>query len=77
MSEVIFHAIFGTYLDDLGICSQVTDRAARWSQRKSMDCVFMKRSDTTVRTITPIKLKYGAKMAQSLLTKTLGNVDPV
>lgn len=77
MNEVIFHAIFGTYLDDLGICSQITDKTAKWAQRRAMDIVFTKRADAEVREIVPIKFTHGSKMAQSLLTKTLGNVDPV
>ncbi|CAF4947591.1 unnamed protein product [Pieris macdunnoughi] len=75
-SEVVFHALFGTYLEDLSVLAQITTHA-KWHQRKDLNSVFHQRASKTSATVIPIKFKYVSKMAQSLLTKSLGNVDPV
>lgn len=74
--EVIFHAMFGTYLEDLHILSQITTNP-KWHQRRDLNSVFHQRASKAVVTVAPIKFKYISKIAQSLLTKSLGNVDPV
>lgn len=75
-SEVVFHAMFGTYLEDLSVLSQITS-APKWHQRKDLNSVFHKRASQPAITFKGIYFKYVSKMAQSLLTKSLGNVDPV
>lgn len=76
-SQVIFHAMFGTYLDDLSICSGITSYTGKWFQRKDLNPVFAQRGAAPQITLTPIYFKKVSKMAQALLTKSLGNVDPV
>lgn len=76
-SEVVFHSMFGTYLDDLSVLSQITTHQGKWHQRKDLNTVFHKRATQNAVVITPITFRYVSKMAQSLLTKSLGNVDPV
>lgn len=76
-SEVIFHSMFGTYLDDLSVLSQITSHTGKWHQRKDLNTVFHKRSSQPTAMFAPIIFKYVSKMAQSLLTKSLGNIDPV
>lgn len=56
--------------------SEVTTHNARWHTRKELNEAFMKRSKKPKKMLEPIKFKYVSKMAQSLLTKSLGNVDP-
>lgn len=75
-SEVIFHSMFGTYLEDLNILSQITTHA-KWHQRKDLNTVFNKRAAQNAAIVSPIKFKYVSKMAQSLMIKSLGNIDPV
>lgn len=74
-AEVIFHAIFGTYLEDIGVLGEITTRGG-WSKRKALNPVFNDRSKQHAIVVTPIVHKYVSKMAQSLLTKTLGNTEP-
>lgn len=76
-SEVVFHAMFGTYLEDLSILAQITSHTGKWHQRKDLNPVFFKRASQPTQMFSPIVFKYVSKMAQSLLTKSLGNVDPV
>lgn len=76
-SQVIFHAMFGTYLDDLEICEQITMNTGKWFQRREVNSVFLKRSEASPITVNPIKFRYVTKMAQALMTKSLGNIDPV
>lgn len=75
-SEVVFHAMFGTYLDNLNILEQITSKA-KWHTRKEVNSVFQKRGEKEQLTFTPITFKYVSKMAQSLMTKSLGNIDPM
>jgi hypothetical protein len=75
-SEVVFHSMFGTYLDNLDVLPQITNHA-KWHQRRELNPVYIKRGSQESKIIVPIKFKYVSKMAQSLLTKSLGNVDPV
>uniref|UniRef100_A0A6P7GNE0 Uncharacterized protein LOC114344521 n=1 Tax=Diabrotica virgifera virgifera TaxID=50390 RepID=A0A6P7GNE0_DIAVI len=63
--EVVFHATFGSYLDDLGLLGQITNRA-QWSLRKEMNPFFKKRGEGKVVKFTPVIFKYAAKLAQSL-----------
>ncbi|KAL4721101.1 hypothetical protein ACJJTC_018667 [Scirpophaga incertulas] len=75
-AEVVFHAMFGTYLEDLAILSQITTQA-KWHLLKELNSVFFKRGSQKAKVFSPIKFRYISKMAQSLMTKSLGNVDPV
>uniref|UniRef100_A0A6M2DEG6 Uncharacterized protein n=1 Tax=Xenopsylla cheopis TaxID=163159 RepID=A0A6M2DEG6_XENCH len=75
MAQILFHAMYGTYLDDLGILQQITS-AESWAKRSEMTETFVKRSTGDSKLINPIYLRKFAKMAQALQTRTLGNVDP-
>lgn len=75
-SEVVFHAMFGTYLDNLNILEQITNKP-KWHNRKELNNVFIKRASQNVVTFKPIVFKMVSKMAQALLTKSLGNIDPM
>lgn len=74
-AEVIFHAMHGTYLEDMGVHSQITNNG-QWDNRKALSMVFVKRSTKPKQIISPIFLTRVSKMAQSLLTQNMGNVDP-
>lgn len=41
--EVVFHAVFGTYLDNLNILEKITTRG-KWHGRKELNAVFLKRA---------------------------------
>lgn len=75
-SEVVFHAMFGTYLDNLNVLERITTKA-KWHSRKELNNVFIKRASQAAVTFTPITFRMVSKMAQALLTKSLGNVDPM
>ncbi|KAL3286948.1 hypothetical protein HHI36_001434 [Cryptolaemus montrouzieri] len=75
IAQVIFHAMYGTYTEDFGILSQITTEA-EWKKRKDVDKVFKERSKAEYRRVTPVRFIYYSKLAQSLLTKSLGNTDP-
>lgn len=74
-AEVVFHSMFGTYMDDLGVLSAITNWGA-WKQRKQLSAVFTKRSASPKVTFTPKFFTMVSKMAQALLTKNMGNMDP-
>lgn len=74
--EAIFHATFGTYMDDLEILESITTKATSWSNRRDMNNVFVQRSTKPQIKPTMIGFKLVAKMAQAMLTKSLGNVEP-
>lgn len=42
-AEIVFHAMYGTYLEDMGILAQITNNG-QWDNRKAMSAVFVKRS---------------------------------
>lgn len=42
-AEAVFHSMYGTYLDDLGVLASITNKA-RWHQRKELNGVFIDRS---------------------------------
>lgn len=75
--EVIFHSMFGTYLDDLGILASITNHTSKWHSRKEVNAVFANRSTKQVVKVEPIIFTKVSKMAQALLTKSMGNVDPL
>lgn len=74
-AEVVFHSMFGTYMDDLGILSSITNWVA-WKQRKQLSSVFTKKSAAPKVTFVPKTFIMVSKMAQALLTKNMGNMDP-
>lgn len=67
-AQVIFHSIYGTYLEDLGILSQITTKKA-WKTRREVEAVFTKRATKNSLIINPITFVFYSKMATSLLTK--------
>lgn len=42
-SEVVFHAMFGTYLENLNVLEKITNKA-KWHTRKEVNAVFQKRA---------------------------------
>lgn len=41
-SEIVFHAMFGTYLDNLDVLEKITSKS-KWHNRKEVNSVFQKR----------------------------------
>lgn len=75
-AEVVFHSMFGTYLENLNVLEQITSKS-KWHTRKELNSVFTKRSAQQSIRISPIIFRAVSKMAQALLTKSLGNIDPM
>lgn len=76
LSQAVFHAMFGTYLDDISILSTVTNHAI-WNKRSEMDKAFKRTGVTTIVEFKPVRPIYFSKMAQALLTKSGGNMEPM
>lgn len=75
-SEVVFHSMFGTYLDNLDILPQITNRQ-KWHTRKELNTIFQQRSKKGNIVFPPVLFTHVSKMAQALLTKSLGNIEPM
>lgn len=43
-SEVVFHAMFGTYLDNLNVLEKITTKP-KWHNRKEVNAVFLKQGE--------------------------------
>lgn len=67
-SEVVFHAMFGTYLDNLNVLEKITTKP-KWHNRKELNAVFLKRGEKEQILFSPILFKYVSKMAQALMTE--------
>lgn len=74
--EVVFHAMFGTYLENLNVLEKITNKA-KWHTHKEVNAVFQKRAEKEKVVFNPITFKYVSKMSQALMTKSLGNIDPM
>lgn len=61
-AQAVFHAMYGTYLEDLGALGQITN-VGTWVQRKDLNAVFMKRSETPKVVFSPIQFSMYSKMA--------------
>lgn len=71
-SQIVFHAIFGTYKEDLGVLGQLTD-TAHWYTREEMGAGFKK----TQRKLIPVKLpklRYYSKLCSANQTGFLTGV---
>nr|QPL15318.1 nucleoprotein [Raphidiopteran orthomyxo-related virus OKIAV180] len=70
--QIVFHSVFGTYKEDLGILSEITDYRSPWATRENMGSSFQKQN-TEGRQIkyTKIGLRYWAKLAGASQTGLL------
>lgn len=68
--------MFGTHLDDLHVLETMTSHGGQWSRRKEMYSVYVQRSKQPQVLFKLIHFIYTSKMAQSLLTKSVDNVEP-
>nr|XP_012152155.1 PREDICTED: uncharacterized protein LOC105664042 isoform X2 [Megachile rotundata] len=69
--QVCYHSMFGTYKEDLGILSQITNQAT-WDTREELDRIFQKANTTgTSITFEPVKQKFYSKMSQANQTALL------
>lgn len=74
-SQIFHHATYGTYLDDLSVLSQITNKAV-WLTRKDFKEFFNKREDQPYIVFKAISYNYFSKLAQSLLMKGIGSNEP-
>lgn len=74
--EAVFHDMFGTHLHDLHVLQTMTSHGGQWSRRNELNSVYVQRSKQPQVLFKPIYFIYASKMAHSLLTKSLGNVEP-
>lgn len=72
-SEVVFHATFGTFAEDLSLLGQITSKK-RWSNRKELGPSFLKMGTSEKRAqFSPIKMNYWAKLSQASQTDLLAS----
>ncbi|AFN73047.1 hypothetical protein [Tyulek (Tjuloc) virus] len=72
--QILFHAMFGTHVEDFGILQSMTD-ISDWYKRKDFEEEFqtMKASHARVEgTFYPIDLRYYSKVCSSLNTRMIG-----
>uniref|UniRef100_W8BV85 Uncharacterized protein n=1 Tax=Ceratitis capitata TaxID=7213 RepID=W8BV85_CERCA len=75
IAQVVFHSMFGTSCEDLGILSQITTNNS-WKTRKELSSVFTKKTDK-VKKFTPILFKYISKAASASQMKSMGTAQPM
>lgn len=75
VSQTIFHGIFGTCVEDLGILAQITDNR-NWLNRKQLDNAFIADKGAVV-TFTPIQYLFYSKMAAATMMKGSGTTQPM
>nr|QMP82185.1 nucleocapsid protein [Blattodean orthomyxo-related virus OKIAV181] len=72
-SQVLYHCIFGTYKEDLGVLSAITNNGT-WSTREELGKSFQGAgTSTTVAEITPIRQVYYSKLSSANQTGLLAS----
>ncbi|QHR77127.1 nucleoprotein [Quaranjavirus johnstonense] len=72
--QILFHAMFGTHVEDFGILQSITD-VSEWHKRKDFETEFktIRASNARVEgTFYPIDLRYYSKVCSSLNTRMIG-----
>ncbi|UPT53749.1 MAG: nucleocapsid protein [Bactrocera tryoni orthomyxo-like virus] len=75
LAQVVFHSMFGTATEDLGILSSITDNR-EWERRSTLNGVFTKKSNV-VQKFSPIKFRYISKLASASMTKGGATAQPM
>lgn len=75
-SQAIFHAIFGTNVEDLGILSAITERKV-WKQRKDFSEFFKRRSEQNSKAVKLPAFLFISKMLTANPTKFAGTIRPM
>lgn len=75
-SQAIFHAVFGTNVEDLGILSAITDKKV-WRQRKDFSEFFKRRSEQNARKVKLPTFLFVSKMLTANPTKFAGTIRPM
>nr|QPL15316.1 nucleoprotein [Hymenopteran orthomyxo-related virus OKIAV174] len=69
--QICYHSMFGTYKEDFGILSQITNFTS-WNTREEMGTVFKKvNTDGTSLEFEPVKQKLYSKLSQANMTGLL------
>ncbi|UPT53674.1 MAG: nucleocapsid protein [Bactrocera correcta Orthomyxo-like virus] len=76
LSQIIFHAMFGTAVEDLSILRQITD-LNHWQTRKELNKVFVSCEKDLVQVFTPVHFKYISKAASANMMKNTGTLQPM
>lgn len=75
-SQAIYHAIFGTNVEDLGILSAITEKKV-WRQRKDFSEFFKRRSEQGTKKVKLPTFLYISKMLTANPTKFAGTIRPM
>lgn len=75
MKQVVFHAMYGTAFDDLGVLATITNQPT-WAIRSEIGDTLQRKGTTETVQFKPILLKYVSKMSRALQTKAIGNAAP-
>lgn len=75
MKQVVFHAMYGTAFDDLGVLATITNQPT-WAVRSEIGDTLQRKGTTETIKFRPILLKYVSKMSRALQTKAIGNAAP-
>lgn len=75
IKQVVFHAIYGSAFDDLGVLSTITNQPV-WAVRSEIGDTLQRKGVTETIQFKPILLKYVSKMSRALQTKAIGNAAP-
>lgn len=76
VAQMIFHAMFETVTEDLGVLGQITNQAD-WIKRSQADQVFRKSSTALVKTSHFVAMKFFSKLAAANMSKVAGTSNPM
>lgn len=75
-AQAVFHAMFGTKVEDLGVLSSVTN-VKNWYQRKDFSEFFKRRSEQNQVKVQLPMFSYVSKMLTANPTKFSGTIRPM
>lgn len=75
LSQVVFHAMYGTGFDCLKLLCQITTKSV-WVNRKAIGDTLQRKGVKAVVEFAPTRLLYVSKMSRALQTKSIGAAKP-
>lgn len=75
IAQVVFHSMFGTALENLGVLGQITTRPV-WKTRRELNDVFVKAGTQASKNFTPIAFLYISRLACANMVSNIGTMQP-
>lgn len=75
LSQVVFHAMYGTVFDCLKLLGQITTKPL-WVNREAIGDKLQRKGVNTIVQFTPIRLVVVSKMSRAMQTKSIGAAEP-